>query len=54
MDLACIPLHQIDVILGMNWLEFNYIYTNCYNKTLRFSKFDDNGELMLVAAKQVN
>ena len=22
MDLVCLPLHQIDVILGINWLEF--------------------------------
>ena len=54
MDLMCLPLHQINVILGMNWLEFNYVHINCYNKTLRFPKFGDNGELMLLTVKQVN
>ena len=54
MDLVCLPLHQIDVILGIIWLEFNYVHINCYNKTLRFHKFGDNGELMLLSAKQVN
>ncbi|XP_058726800.1 uncharacterized protein LOC131598192 [Vicia villosa] len=48
MDFVCIPLHQIDVIFGMNWLEFNYVHINCYNKTLRFPKFCDNGELLLL------
>ncbi|XP_058752732.1 uncharacterized protein LOC131625914 [Vicia villosa] len=54
MDLVCLPLHQIDVIFGMNWLEFNYVHINCYNKTLRFPKFGDNGEQMLLSAKKVN
>ncbi|XP_058775066.1 uncharacterized protein LOC131649317 [Vicia villosa] len=52
MDLVCLPLHQINVILGMNWLEFNYVHINCYSKTLRFPLFGDNGEMMLLAAKQ--
>ncbi|XP_058766909.1 uncharacterized protein LOC131640525 [Vicia villosa] len=54
MDLVCLPLHQIDVIIGMNWLEFNYVHINCYNNTSRFPKFGDNGELMLLTAKQVS
>ncbi|XP_058746182.1 uncharacterized protein LOC131619056 [Vicia villosa] len=54
MDLVCLPLHQINVILGMNWLEFNYVHINCYNKTLRYPEFGDNGELMLLTTKQVS
>ncbi|XP_058741280.1 uncharacterized protein LOC131613648 [Vicia villosa] len=54
MDLMCLPLHQIDVILGINWLEFKYVHINCYAKTLRFPKFGDNGELILLSAKEVN
>ncbi|XP_058726516.1 uncharacterized protein LOC131597874 [Vicia villosa] len=54
MDLVCLPLHQIDVILGMNWLDFNYVHIKCYNKTLRFPKFGDNGENLLLTAKQVS
>ncbi|XP_050908927.1 uncharacterized protein LOC127122669 [Lathyrus oleraceus] len=53
MDLVCLPLHQINIILGMNWLEFNYVHINCYNKTVRFLEFGDCGELMFLSAKQV-
>ncbi|XP_050896449.1 uncharacterized protein LOC127103225 [Lathyrus oleraceus] len=53
MDLVCLPLHQINIILGMNWLEFNYVHINCYSKTMRFPEFGDCGELMFLFAKQV-
>ena len=36
VDLICLPLGELDIILGMNWLEFNRVYINCYNKTLLF------------------
>ncbi|XP_058733107.1 uncharacterized protein LOC131604699 [Vicia villosa] len=35
VDLICLPLNELDVILG-NWLEFNRVYINCYIKTLLF------------------
>ena len=54
MDLVCLSLHQINVILGMKWLEFNQVHINCYNKTLRLPNFGDNGELMLLTTRQVN
>ncbi|XP_050910062.1 uncharacterized protein LOC127123930 [Lathyrus oleraceus] len=53
MDLVCLPLHQIDIILGMNWLEFNYVHINCYSKTVRFLEFGDCGKMMFLSAKQV-
>ncbi|XP_050919848.1 uncharacterized protein LOC127137429 [Lathyrus oleraceus] len=53
MDLVCLPLHQIDIILGMNWLEFNYVHIICYRKTVRFPEFGDCGELMFLSAKKV-
>lgn len=43
----------MDIILGMKWLEFNYVHINYYNKTARFPKFIDNGELMFLSAKKV-
>ncbi|XP_050909213.1 uncharacterized protein LOC127122986 [Lathyrus oleraceus] len=36
IDLIFLPLENLDVILGMNWLEFNHVYINCYNKPGRF------------------
>lgn len=34
MDLICLPLSELDVILGMIWLESNHVYINCDDKTL--------------------
>ncbi|XP_058741828.1 uncharacterized protein LOC131614228 [Vicia villosa] len=52
VDLVCLLLAGLDVILGMNRLEYNYAHINCYNKTVRFStaKEEDAG---LVSSKQV-
>lgn len=30
VNLICLPLSQLNVILGVNWLEFNHIYINCF------------------------
>ena len=40
VDLVFLPLTVLDVILGMNWLEYNYVRINCYNKSVRFSTPD--------------
>ncbi|XP_058753209.1 uncharacterized protein LOC131626411 [Vicia villosa] len=47
VDLVCLPLAGLDVILGMNWLEYNYAHINCYNKTA------EEEEAGLVSSKQV-
>ncbi|XP_058784020.1 uncharacterized protein LOC131658779 [Vicia villosa] len=52
VDLVCLPLAGLDVILGMNWLEYNYAHINCYNKTVRFSTAEEEGA-GLVSSKQV-
>ena len=36
MDLVCLPLEQLDIILGMNWLESNQVHINFFAKTLIF------------------
>ena len=33
VDLIYFPLSQLDVILEMNWLEFNHVHINCFDKT---------------------
>ncbi|XP_050916802.1 uncharacterized protein LOC127131974 [Lathyrus oleraceus] len=36
IDLICLPLDNLDVILGMKWLEFNHVHIHCYNKSMQF------------------
>ncbi|XP_058762909.1 uncharacterized protein LOC131636300 [Vicia villosa] len=36
VDLICLPISNLDVILGMNWLEFNRVYIDCFRKRLLF------------------
>lgn len=33
IDLVCLPLSQLDVILVMNWLEFNHVHIKCFDKS---------------------
>ncbi|XP_050919045.1 uncharacterized protein LOC127136541 [Lathyrus oleraceus] len=53
MDLVCLPLINIDLILGMNWLVFNRVHINYYDKMVSFPDFDASNELF-VSAKQVD
>lgn len=46
----CLPLHQIDVILGMNLLEFNGVSINYYNKTMQFPEVGIDGEVRFLSA----
>ncbi|XP_050897967.1 uncharacterized protein LOC127104864 [Lathyrus oleraceus] len=46
MDLVFLPWNQIDVILRMNWLEFNHIHINYFDKSMSFSEFDASDDLM--------
>lgn len=52
MNLVCLPLYQLDVILGMNWLEFNRVHLNCFAKTVIFPE-DVNEESLFLSARQV-
>ncbi|XP_027364546.1 uncharacterized protein LOC113871647 [Abrus precatorius] len=36
VDLICLPLSQLDVILGMHWLVANHVLLDCIEKTLIF------------------
>ncbi|KAL5159033.1 hypothetical protein HKD37_15G043397 [Glycine soja] len=53
IDLICLPLSQIDVILGMDWLSSNNVLLNCFDKSV---VFDDSGvskDMMFISANQV-
>ena len=53
MDLICLTLSGMDVILGMNWLEFNYVHINCFSKTVRFSSVEEEGETEFFTTEQL-
>ena len=36
IDLICLPLSQIDIILGMDWLSYNHVLLNCFDKIVVF------------------
>ncbi|GAV89798.1 RVP_2 domain-containing protein [Cephalotus follicularis] len=35
-DLIVLPIHDFDVILGMDWLSAHRVRMDCYNKTVDF------------------
>ncbi|XP_019431615.1 PREDICTED: uncharacterized protein LOC109338765 [Lupinus angustifolius] len=37
VDLTCLPLSQLDIILGIDWMSNNHVLLNCFNKRLIFS-----------------
>ncbi|XP_050896304.1 uncharacterized protein LOC127103052 [Lathyrus oleraceus] len=53
VDLVCLPLVGLDVVLGMDWLKSNYVHTNCYNNTVRFSSAEEEGRTELLSKKQL-
>jgi len=53
IDLICLPLSQIDIILGMDWLSYNHVLLNCFDKSV---VFDDSGmskDMMFISANHV-
>ncbi|XP_050896662.1 uncharacterized protein LOC127103448 [Lathyrus oleraceus] len=53
VDLVSIPLSQLDVILGMDWLRDNHVYINCFAKAVLFLELEKEGDLFLYT-QQVN
>lgn len=53
IDLVCLPLSQLDVILGMNCLEFNRIYINNYSKAVLFPEFMEEKDPLFISASQM-
>nr|KYP50190.1 hypothetical protein KK1_028080 [Cajanus cajan] len=38
VDLICLPLSQLDVILGMDWLSSNHVLLSCSDKSIIFAE----------------
>ncbi|RHN51999.1 putative nucleotidyltransferase, Ribonuclease H [Medicago truncatula] len=53
IDLVCLPLTGMDVIFGMNWLEYNRVHINCFSKTVHFSSAEEEGEVEPLSTKQM-
>ncbi|XP_050914985.1 uncharacterized protein LOC127129926 [Lathyrus oleraceus] len=53
IDLICLPLDNLDVILGMNSLEFNHVYINCYNKSVWFLTPGEEEETGFLSAREL-
>ncbi|XP_050890951.1 uncharacterized protein LOC127096424 [Lathyrus oleraceus] len=53
IDLICLPLENLDVILGMKWLEFNHVYINCYNKSRRFFTPREEEEVGFLSTREL-
>nr|KYP73002.1 Transposon Ty3-I Gag-Pol polyprotein [Cajanus cajan] len=49
VNLICLPLVDIDIILGMDWLSANHILIDCANRRLIFSQEEDE---LLISAGQ--
>nr|KYP62010.1 hypothetical protein KK1_016525 [Cajanus cajan] len=51
VSLICLPLSQLDVILGMDWLSSNHVLLNCAGKSVIFS---DSKELLISLSKPIS
>jgi len=53
VNLVCLPLAGMDVILGMNWLEYNHVHINCFRKTVYFSSVEEESRAEFLSTKQL-
>jgi len=51
VDLVCLPLRGMDVILGMNWLEYIHVDISCFSKTVHFSSAEEESEAEFLTTK---
>ena len=50
----CLPLLQIDVILGMDRLSSNHVLLNRFHKTMVFHDSEVSRDMMFISANQVD
>jgi len=43
----------MDVIFGMNWLEYNRVHINCFSKTIHFSSAEEESKVEFLTTKQL-
>jgi len=53
IDLICLPLIEMDVILGMNWLEYNHVHINCFSMSVYFSSAEEESGAKFLSTKQL-
>lgn len=53
MDLVCLPWNKLNVILGVNFLEFNHVHVNYFDNSVSFLEFDASDK-MFVSAKKLD
>lgn len=53
VELICLQLSQLDIILGMNWLKFNHVRINYFDKTLLFLEPKENANSRFMSVGQV-
>ncbi|XP_014626797.1 uncharacterized protein LOC114369845 [Glycine soja] len=53
IDFVVLPLSQINVIFGMDWLSFNHVLLNCFEKFVVFPEFGVSEGDMFLPANQV-
>lgn len=53
INFGLFPLNQLDIILGMNWLQFNCVFINCFNKLVKFLESNESTESIFMTARQV-
>ena len=53
VDLVCLSLTGMDVIFGMNWLEYTRVHINCFSKTVHFSSAEEESKAEFLTTKQL-
>ncbi|XP_050909066.1 uncharacterized protein LOC127122829 [Lathyrus oleraceus] len=52
INLVCLPLSQLDVTLGMNWMGFNRVFINYFDKSVKFLESKESTKLSFMTVRQ--